>query len=86
VKAAVVEPDPSAGWRLKAVLIAPGRSVAVIDDRSVVLNGEFEGYTLTEIEADHVVLKSPQKTLVLRRSGSDLKKIAERVDAQGSRM
>jgi hypothetical protein len=79
------QPDPSASWRLTAVLIAPERSVAVIDGRSLELGAEFEGYELSEINADRVVLKSSQRVIVLRRSGSGLKKnLIERSSAQGS--
>lgn len=66
------EIDRSAEWQLTSVLIAPGRSVAVIDGQSVRLGGEFKGYRLSEIKADQVSLTSLQRTIILRRSGSGL--------------
>jgi hypothetical protein len=79
--------DHSSEWRLTAVLIAPDRSIAVIDGRSVRLGEEFEGYKLIDIKPDQVLLRTTGKSVVLRRSGSGLRKnLTERSSAKGSQM
>jgi hypothetical protein len=61
-------------WRLGAVLVSTERQVAVINGQSLQVGDLFDGYELVEIESSQVVLQKKQKTVVLRRSGTGLKK------------
>ena len=61
-------------WRLGAVLISAERSVAVINGKALQVGELLNGYTVKTIETDNVVLLKNKKKLVLRRSGTGLKK------------
>ncbi len=61
-------------WKLTAVLTSAGRSVAVINGESLQVGGSLDGYRLVQIDFDKVILKNKQRTLVLRRAGTGLKK------------
>lgn len=63
-------------WKLTAVLTSTGRSVAVINGKSLQVGGSLDGYRLIQIDFDKVVLKNKQRTLVLHRAGTGLKKIS----------
>lgn len=61
-------------WQLTAVLISDQRSVAIINGHSLQQGDLLEGYQVISIKADKVVLKNGQKNLVLRRTGTGLRK------------
>ena len=69
-------------WKLLAVLTSVGRSVAVINGRSLQLGDHIDGYKLVKIDSDRVVLKNKQTTLVLRRAGTGLKKMSTTEDVR----
>lgn len=58
---------PGGAPRLQSVLISPGRNLAVIDGRTVLLGGKFDEATLVQIAETHVTLKQGNelKTLEL---------------------
>lgn len=62
-------------WQLTAVLISAGRTVAVINGKSLQLGAQLDGYQLVRIDSDQVILKNQQRTLTLRRAGTGLKKM-----------
>ena len=61
-------------WRLSAVLHSAKRSVAVINGRPLQLDDEINGFRLVKIEPASVLLQKKQEKIVLRRSGTGLKK------------
>jgi hypothetical protein len=61
-------------WSLTAVLSAADRVVAVINGKSLQKGDEFKGYTVMNIQSDHVLLQNREKQLVLHRVGTGLKK------------
>ena len=61
-------------WRLGTVLISAERSVAVINGKALQIGDLLNGYTVKTIETDNVLLQKNKKKLVLRRSGTGLKK------------
>ena len=61
-------------WSLDAVLVSPQRSVAIINGQPLQLGGEIAGYRLVKIDSGSVVLQKKQKKVVVRRSGTGLKK------------
>jgi len=63
-------------WKLTAVLTSAGRSVAVINGESFQVGGRLDGYRLVQIDFDKVILKNKQRTLVLHRAGTGLKKMS----------
>ncbi|MDX2481831.1 MAG: hypothetical protein QNK24_16030 [Desulfuromusa sp.] len=63
-------------WQLTAVLISAGRSVAVINGKSLQVGAQLDGYKLVQIDSDQVVLKNKQRSLTLRRAGTGLKKMS----------
>lgn len=63
-------------WELTAVLLSPGRSVAVINGKSLQLGEQLEGYKLIQIQSDQVTLRNKQQKLLLRRAGTGLKKVS----------
>jgi hypothetical protein len=69
--AAVAKPI---NWHLSAVLHSAARSVAVINGRPLQLDDEIDGYRLVKIEPASVLLQKKQEKIVLRRSGTGLKK------------
>jgi hypothetical protein len=78
-KRSVVEKQPqvkTGSWELTAVLLSSGRSVAVINGKSLQLGEQLEGYKLIRIQSDQVILRNKQEKLVLRRTGTGLKKIS----------
>ena len=68
------------GWQLTTVLISARRSVAVINGKSLQVGERLDGYKLVQIKSDRVVLKNKQRTLVLHRSGTGLKKMSTEKD------
>jgi hypothetical protein len=75
----VVEKQPqvkTGSWELTAVLLSPGRSVAVINGKSLQLGEQLEGYKLIQVQSDRVILRNKQEKLVLRRTGTGLKKVS----------
>ncbi len=77
--------DGTGTWTLSAILIAPERSLAVIDGHTLALGQSLKDYKLTAIENDHVVLQRGGRTVRLQRSGTGLKKMnSQRTDTQGS--
>lgn len=69
-------PVKTGSWELTAVLLSPGRSVAVINGKSLQLGEQLEGYKLIQVQSDQVILKNKQQKLVLRRAGTGLKKVS----------
>jgi len=69
-------------WKLTAVLISAGRSVAVINGKSLQVGGQLDGYKLVQIDSAKVVLKNKQRTIVLHRSGTGLKTISSIKDVR----
>ncbi len=67
-------------WQLTAVLISAGRSVAVINGKSLQVGELLDGYKLIQIDSNRVVLKNKQRRLVLRRAGTGLKKMSQNKD------
>ncbi|MFK5926757.1 MAG: hypothetical protein QM483_09020 [Desulfuromusa sp.] len=67
-------------WKLTAVLISAGRSVAVINGKSLQEGEQLGGYKLIQIDTDKVILNNKQEKLVLRRAGTGLKKISTKSD------
>ena len=67
-------------WQLTAVLISAERSVAVINGKPLQEGEIFHGFRLVKIMPDQVLLKNKQRKLVLRRSGTGLKKISVNKD------
>ena len=63
-------------WTLTAVLISAERSVAVINGKTMQQGEIIGGYRLVQIMPDKVLLKNGQRKLVLRRTGTGLKKIS----------
>lgn len=63
-------------WQLTAVLTSKGRSIAVINGKSLQIGEQLEGYKLVQIHSDRVILKNKQEKLVLRRAGTGLKKVS----------
>ena len=63
-------------WKFTAVLISAGRSVAVINGKSLQVGERLDGYKLIQIDSDRVVLKNKQRKLELRRAGTGLKKMS----------
>jgi hypothetical protein len=61
-------------WTLSAVLLSDNRSVAVVNGQTLRLGDLLEGYTLTGIYQDRVVFNGKGRKLVLKRSGTGLKK------------
>lgn len=62
-------------WKLGAVLISDQRSVAMINGRAVQLGHRIAGYRLVKVEPNRVILQKNQKRVVVRRSGTGLKKV-----------
>lgn len=67
-------------WQLTAVLLSARRSVAVINGKPLQVGERLDGYKLVQIKSDRVILKNKQKTLVLHRSGTGLKKMSTKRD------
>lgn len=67
-------PQRQVVWTLGAVLISPQRSVAMINGQAVQLGQHISGYRLVKVEQSRVVLQKNQKQIVVRRSGTGLKK------------
>ena len=63
-------------WHLSAVLLSEKRAVAVINGRSLRLGDLLDGYKLIKIEPGKVLLRNKQQQVILRRSGTGLKKIS----------
>ncbi len=61
-------------WILSAVLISSERSVAVINGQFLQQGDRFEGYRVREIRNNEVVLQKKKHKVLLRRSGTGLKK------------
>ena len=60
--------------RLEAVLLSTERAVAIINGQSLQLGDRIDGFRLSKIAADRVELQKKQKKIVLRRTGTGLKK------------
>lgn len=69
-------------FRLGAVLIANDRAVAVINGQSLQVGETLDGFKLVSIEADKVLLKKEKEEIVLRRSGTGLKKTFVSADVE----
>ena len=67
-------------WKLTAVLISAGRSVAVINRKALQVGEQIDSYMLIKITSDRAVLKNDQTTLVLHRAGTGLKKMSTKRD------
>ena len=63
-------------WTLTAVLISAERSVAVINGKTMQQGEIIGGYRLVQIMPNKGLLKNGQRKLVLRRTGTGLKKIS----------
>lgn len=61
-------------WRLGAILIAAEREVAMINGQSLQIGDMLDGYRLVKIESASVLLQKKNEKIVLRRSGTGLKK------------
>jgi hypothetical protein len=75
------EPEPV--WQLTAVLFSDARLVAVINDQTVQVGDFLGGYRVKSIERDQVVLSNKDRTMVVRRAGTGLKKPATTVGVPG---
>jgi len=75
-----LQPD----WRLGAVLVAADRAVAIINGQALQVGDRLHGYQVKQIEPGRVLLKKGQKKLVLRRSGTGLKKASVLEAEEGS--
>ena len=60
------QPKPLPELRLNAVMVNPDNAVAVINGEEVVLNGQVEGFAVTEILPERVLLSDGQRTVELR--------------------
>ena len=69
-------------WTLTAVLISAERSVAVINGKTLQQGETIGGYRLVKIMPDKVLLKNGQRKLVLRRTGTGLKKMSPSRDIE----
>lgn len=64
----------TSSWNLTAVLSAADRVVAVINGKSQQKGDVLQGYTVVNIQPDHVLLQNGEKQLVLYRAGTGLRK------------
>ncbi len=71
-------------WRLGAVLVAADRAVAMINGQALQVGDRLHGYQVKQIEPGSVLLTKGQKKLVLRRSGTGLKKASVLEAGEGS--
>lgn len=65
----------TSSWKLTAVLTSLNRQVAVVNGRCLKQGDSLEGFTVKKIQQDRVFMQNGTKSLVLRRSGTGLKKI-----------
>lgn len=70
----VEQPSPAPTWKLTTVLLAADRRVAVINGKSLQVGDSLDGYQLVEILSDRVQLRKNQSRVLLRRSGTGLRK------------
>lgn len=61
-------------FNLTAVLTASDRSVVIINGQILQLGQQINGYQLTNISAEQVILKNDKDQLILRRASADLMK------------
>ncbi len=69
-------------WVLSAVLISASRTVALVNGRALQVGDSLEGFQLTQIATDRVVLQRNKTKIVLTRAGAEL---IDRSAAEGSR-
>ncbi len=74
--------ESSEKLQLTAVLISAQRSVVVINGKTLQRGDKIGGYRVVKIETDKVLLKKRQKSLVLRRAGTGLKKMSPHKDIE----
>ena len=80
VRQATTKDVTTKDWTLTAVLISAGRSVAVVNGKSLQKGEILDGYKLVEITPDKVLMRNGKRKLVLRRAGTGLKKISPSKD------
>ncbi len=76
---AVESPESGAGdapFRVSTILIAPGRKVAIVNGSRVEVGDEVGGATVSEINAQAVLLEMTGEEFELRISGQPVKVIA----------
>lgn len=61
-------------WKLSTVLTSADRKVALINGKPFQIGDLLEGYRIVEIRSDRVVLKNDKSKVLLRRSGTGLRK------------
>lgn len=66
--------EQAPAWKLTAVLFSDARLVAVINGRTVRVGDILEGYRVKSIARDQVVLNKKDRTIVVQRTGTGLKK------------
>lgn len=64
----------TSSWKLTAVLTSATRQVAVVNGHSFQQGDTLDGFIIKKIQKDRVYLQKAQKTVVLRRVGTGLKK------------
>ncbi len=71
-----VAPPPvdTSGWTLSAVLSSASRTVALVNGQALKEGDYLQGFRLTSIKADRVVLRKGQREIVLTREGTGLRK------------
>lgn len=63
---AVPEQQPVPDFHLDAVMVDPGQAIAIINGEEVLLNGRVQGFSVTEISPDRVLLNDGKRTVELR--------------------
>ncbi len=81
-RAAVKKRAPS--FALRAVLVSPGRRVAVINGQTLRVGQKVDGFEVVEIEPSHVGLRKGRKVLNLELAKSSVKKSSPRAE-EGSK-
>lgn len=85
-EAAKIEQKQPHELRLEAVLLSAERTVAIINGHALQVGDQIEGFRLNKIEKSRVELQKKQKKIVLRRTGTGLKKAFSSQDVgKGSR-
>ena len=70
-------------WQLTTVLVSDARQLAIINGRTVREGDLINGYRVEAIERDRVVLKNKERSVVVPRIGTGLKKTGSTVDLNG---
>ena len=71
---AAQKPVAAESWVLSTILTSAERKVAIINGQPFQQGDSLNGYKVIEIEPDRVVLKGNKSKVLLRRSGTGLRK------------